>query len=127
MECDFLIVGSGLTGAVIARKLADAGQSVLVLDRRLHLGGNVHDHRHGSGVRVHTYGPHYFRTNNEDIWRFVNGFSAFYKYEAVLKSYVDGALENWPVAESMCADYAGQIGVRHSPVNQTILKKRHWR
>ena len=100
MECDFLIVGSGLTGAVIARKLADAGQSVLVLDRRLHLGGNVHDHRHGSGVRVHTYGPHYFRTNNEDIWRFVNAFSAFYKYEAVLKSYVDGALENWPVAES---------------------------
>ena len=97
---DYLIVGSGLTGAVIARALHDAGEEVLVVDRRDHVGGNVHDHAHPSGIRIHTYGPHYFRTNSEELWRFVNRFSAFYKYEAELKSEVDGAYENWPIAGS---------------------------
>jgi len=107
MESDYVIVGSGLTGAVIARKLADAQKSVVVLDRRSHTGGNVHDHEHASGIRVHTYGPHYFRTNHEEVWRFVNGFSTFYKYEAVLKSQVDGANETWPVTESYVRRLAG--------------------
>src|ERR1041385_4292581 len=97
---DYLVVGSGLTGAVIARVLVDAGRSVLVLDRRSHAGGNVHDHLHKSGIRVHTYGPHYFRTNDPELWAFVNRFARFYNYEASLKSLVDGNYENWPIAES---------------------------
>ena len=96
----FLVVGSGLTGAVIARALVDAGRDVLVLERRSHLGGNVHDHFHPSGIRVHTYGPHYFRTNDDALWQFVNRFARFYKYEAVLTSWVDGRYENWPVTAS---------------------------
>jgi UDP-galactopyranose mutase len=108
MESDYLIIGSGLTGAVIARKLADAGKSVLVLERRSHLGGNVHDHFHASGIRVHTYGPHYFRTNDEDLWRFVNRFAEFYKYEAAIKSFVDDAYENWPVTGSYVQRIAGK-------------------
>ncbi len=96
----FLVVGSGLTGAVIARSLIDAGRDVLVLDRRSHPGGNVHDHFHPSGIRVHTYGPHYFRTNDDQLWAFVNRFARFYKYEAALTSWVDGRYENWPIAAS---------------------------
>jgi UDP-galactopyranose mutase len=69
-----------------------------VLERRGHLGGNVHDHVHASGIRIHTYGPHYFRTNDDDLWAFVNRFASFYKYEAALKSLVDGQYENWPIA-----------------------------
>ncbi|MEO5678485.1 MAG: FAD-dependent oxidoreductase, partial [Acidimicrobiales bacterium] len=95
---DFVIVGSGLTGAVIARLLADAGREVLVVDRRPHLGGNVHDAVAEGGIRVHTYGPHYFRTNSEPVWRFVTRFADFYRYEAVLASFVDGRYERWPVA-----------------------------
>ncbi len=95
---DFVVVGSGLTGAVIARTLADAGREVLVVDRRTHLGGNVHDATHDGGIRVHTYGPHYFRTNSEAIWSFVTRFADFYRYEAVLASFVDGRYERWPVA-----------------------------
>ena len=53
-SADYLIVGSGLTGSVIARLLADAGREVLILERRSHLGGNVHDHIHASGIRIHT-------------------------------------------------------------------------
>ena len=100
MKYDVLVVGSGLTGTVIARTLADAGRSVLVLERRAYQGGNVHDHYHPSGIRIHTYGPHYFRTNDDDLWSFVNRFSSFYPYEACLKSWVDGRYENWPIAAS---------------------------
>jgi UDP-galactopyranose mutase len=97
---EYLIVGSGLTGAVIGRMLADAGRDVLIVDRRAHVGGNVYDHVHPSGVRIHAYGPHYFRTNSEKIWTFVTRFASFYRYEASLKSYVDGRYENWPIAAS---------------------------
>jgi UDP-galactopyranose mutase len=98
---DFLVVGSGLTGATIARMLSDAGHEVLVLERRSHLGGNVHDYLHPSGVRIHTYGPHYFRTNSDELWQFVNRFAEFFEYRAVVKTSVNGRLENWPIA----ADY----------------------
>ena len=74
MKVDYLIVGSGLTGATIARHLADAGREVLVVDRRPHPGGNVHDHVHPSNIRIHTYGPHYFRTNSAELWEYVNRF-----------------------------------------------------
>ena len=98
MKVDYLIVGSGLTGAVIARMLRDAGEHVVVVDRRDHVGGNVHDHAHESGIRVHTYGPHYFRTSSDKIWRFVNRFSSFYKFEGIIQTLVDGRYENWPVS-----------------------------
>jgi UDP-galactopyranose mutase len=97
MLVDYLIVGSGLTGATIARTLADQGREVLVLERRRHLGGNMHDQVHESGIRIHTYGPHYFRTSSERIWRFVRRFGDFHRFEAILMSHVDGRLEHWPI------------------------------
>jgi len=97
LSADYVVVGSGLTGATLARLLADAGREVLVMERRSHVGGNVHDHLHPSGIRIHTYGPHYFRAHSEKIWQFVNRFARFHPYEAVVKSCVDGRLENWPV------------------------------
>lgn len=108
MNSDYLIIGSGLTGAVIARALTDTGKRVLIVDRRSHLGGNVHDHCHPSGIRIHTYGPHYFRTNDSDLWAFVNRFAAFYSYEAALKSWVDGSYENWPIAGSYIRRVVGE-------------------
>jgi UDP-galactopyranose mutase len=111
-KADYLIVGSGLTGAVIARTLVDAGHDVLVLERRAHAGGNVHDFVHDSGVRVHTYGPHYFRTNSEKIWQFVRRFTDFHRYEAIVASAVDGRIEPWPVT----AEYIRRtIGESWSP------------
>lgn len=107
MRSDIVVVGSGLTGAVIARTLTDADHRVLVVERRDHVGGNVHDHLHQSGVRVHTYGPHYFRTNSTRIWGFVRRFADFHPYEAVVKSLVDGRAENWPVAASYIARTVG--------------------
>ena len=105
---DYLVIGSGLTGATIARLLHERGEKVLVLDRRTHVGGNVHDHLHESGIRVHTYGPHYFRTSDERIWNFVNRFAQFYDYVASLKSWVDGQYENWPIAASYIRKHIGE-------------------
>lgn len=92
------IVGSGLTGATMARLLVDQGLPVKVFERREHVGGNVHDFMHESGIRVHTYGPHYFRTSSPLIWDFVQRFGGFYRHEAIVKSWVDGQFENWPVS-----------------------------
>ncbi len=106
-KADYLIIGSGLTGSVIARTLADAGRDVLVVERRDHVGGNVHDHTHTSGIHIHTYGPHYFRTNSDRVWDFVTRFAEFFKYEASLKTLVDGQHENWPIAASYIAKHIG--------------------
>ena len=97
---DYIVVGAGLTGATIARNLHDSGREVIVIDRRHHLGGNVYDHIHPSGIRIHTYGPHYFRTSSERIWEFATRFSDFYTYEASLLTKVDGELVPWPLWKS---------------------------
>ena len=107
MEVDYLIVGSGLTGAVIARSLKDAGRQVLIVDRRSHCGGNVFDHHHPSGIRIHTYGPHYFRTSSDKIWAFVRRFGGFYRYEPVLQSLVDGIPRIWPVTKEYIQETMG--------------------
>lgn len=95
---DHVVVGSGLTGGVIARLLSDAGRRVLLVERRRQIGGNVADAVHPSGIRYNTHGPHYFRTSSRRIWEFVSRFAEFYPYEARLRALVDGREEQWPVS-----------------------------
>lgn len=73
MKYDYLIVGSGLFGAVFARRAMDAGKTCLVLEKRSHTGGNVHCDDM-EGVTVHTYGAHIFHTNDQRVWDFLNGY-----------------------------------------------------
>lgn len=92
----------------MARLLHDAGHRVLIVEKRPLPGGNVRDETHPSGIRLHTYGPHYFRTSDQRIWDFVQRFSAFQPYTPCLKTWVDGRYENWPLAASCIARTAGQ-------------------
>ncbi len=96
-----------MTGATMARFLADAGREVLVLERRAHVGGNVHDTLHPSGIRFHTYGPHHFRTHSARVWDYVRRFGDFFKYEAIVKTQIDGQLENWSIGVGTMRRLAG--------------------
>ena len=76
---DYLIVGAGLYGAVFARELSDAGKSVLVIDKRDHIAGNVYTERQ-EGINVHIYGAHIFHTNDARVWKYVNRFADFNRF-----------------------------------------------
>ena len=66
MTWDYLIVGAGFAGAVLAERLASQqGATCLIIDRRPHIAGNAYDHCDAAGIRLHHYGPHYFRTNDD--------------------------------------------------------------
>ena len=76
---DYLVVGAGLFGAVFARQAADAGKSVLVIERRDHIAGNVYTEA-VEGINVHVYGAHIFHTNNRQVWGYVNRFAEFNRF-----------------------------------------------
>ena len=79
MHYDYLVVGAGLFGAAFAREMTDAGKSVLVIDRRSHIGGNVYTEE-VEGIQVHKYGAHIFHTNDKKAWDYVNRFAEFNRY-----------------------------------------------
>ncbi len=76
---DYLVVGAGLYGAVFAQQAKAHGKSVLVLDRRNHIAGNVYT-RKEEGINVHQYGAHIFHTNNKKVWNYVNKFIEFNRF-----------------------------------------------
>ena len=76
---DYLIVGSGLYGAVCARAAADAGKKVLVIDKRPNIAGNIYTEE-VEGINVHIYGAHIFHTNNTEVWNYVNKFATFNRF-----------------------------------------------
>ena len=76
MKYDYLIVGAGLFGSVMARELTDAGKKVLVIDKRDHIAGNVYTEK-VEGINVHKYGAHIFHTNDEAVWKYVCRFASF--------------------------------------------------
>ena len=79
MQYDYLIVGAGLYGAVIAQKAKEAGKSVLVIERRPHIAGNVYT-ENVEGIEVHRYGAHIFHTNNRVVWDYVQRFAEFNRF-----------------------------------------------
>ncbi|MDP8904206.1 MAG: UDP-galactopyranose mutase [Chloroflexota bacterium] len=95
---DWLIVGAGFSGAVLAERLASQmGQRVLVVDRRPHVGGNAYDHRDAAGLLVHRYGPHIFHTNSAAIFEYLSQFTAWRPYEHRVLARVGGRLVPIPI------------------------------
>ena len=76
---DYLIVGTGLYGAVFARELTRRGKSCLVIDRRNHIAGNIYTEKM-AGINVHKYGAHIFHTSDREVWEYVNQFAEFNNY-----------------------------------------------
>ncbi|MEE5043770.1 UDP-galactopyranose mutase [Pseudomonas alliivorans] len=95
---DFLIVGAGFAGSVLAERLAAGlGKRVLLIDRRPHIAGNAYDHLDSAGVLVHRYGPHIFHTNAERIVSYLSQFTEWYSYEHRVLARVDGRLVPIPI------------------------------
>lgn len=91
MKTDFLVVGAGLSGAVIAERVAAVlKKEVLVIDKREHLAGNVYDYRDENGIVIHRYGPHAFHTNNKMVWDYLSGFTKWHMYSHKVHAIVDG-------------------------------------
>ena len=79
MKYDYLVVGAGLYGAVFAQKAKEAGKSVLVIDKRQNIAGNVYTEEM-EGIHVHVYGAHIFHTNNKEVWDYITKFAEFNRF-----------------------------------------------
>jgi len=96
MKNDYLIVGAGLFGSVVARELTDLGCKCLVIDKRPHIGGNCYTDE-VEGVIVHKYGPHIFHTDSKRIWEYVNKFSDFNHFVNRPKVNYKGKIYSFPI------------------------------
>lgn len=92
---DYLIVGAGLYGAVFAQKAKKAGKSVLVIDKRPHVAGNVYTEKI-AGIHVHQYGAHIFHTNNKTVWEYITQFADFNRFTNSPVANYKGELYSMP-------------------------------
>ncbi|WP_252383543.1 UDP-galactopyranose mutase [Acinetobacter sp. WCHAc060006] len=92
-----LIVGAGFAGSVCARELAEAGHSILVVDRRNHIAGNAFDVKDEHGILIHQYGPHIFHTNSERIFNYLSKYTEWYQYEHRVRGVVEGIEYPFPI------------------------------
>lgn len=98
MTFDFLIVGAGYAGSVLAERLASqANKKVLLIDRRNHIGGNAYDHYDDDGILVHKYGPHIFHTNSLEVFEYLSQFTQWRPYQHRVLASVDGGLFPIPI------------------------------
>jgi UDP-galactopyranose mutase len=95
---DYMIVGAGFAGTVLAERLAsELDAKILIIDRRNHVAGNAYDHYDDAGILVHKYGPHIFHTNSEKVFEYLSRFAAWRPYEHRVQTSVDGQLVPMPI------------------------------
>src|SRR5215217_3366704 len=95
---DYLIVGAGFAGSVLAERLArGANKRVLICDVRPHIGGNAYDHYNDDGILIHKYGPHIFHTNSKEVFDYLSQFTAWRPYQHRVRACVDGMLLPIPI------------------------------
>ena len=98
---DYLIVGAGLAGSVLAERLASkANKKILLIDKRNHIGGNTFDYYNSDGILVHKYGPHIFHTNSKDVFDYLSNFTEWRPYEHHVLASVDGQLVPIPINQN---------------------------
>ncbi|PWC44906.1 UDP-galactopyranose mutase [Azospirillum sp. TSO22-1] len=95
---DYLIVGAGFAGSVLAERLARGlGKRVMIIDRRPHIGGNAYDHYDDDGILIHRYGPHIFHTNSQPVADYLSRFTRWRPYEHKVLAHVDRRLVPIPI------------------------------
>src|SRR4029453_18431495 len=95
---DYLVIGAGFAGCVLAERLgAGLGKSVLIVDKRPHIGGNAYDEHDAHGVLIHKYGPHIFHTNSRDVFEYLSRFTGWRHHQHRVRAWVDGQLLPIPI------------------------------
>src|SRR3982751_2092709 len=95
---DFLVVGAGFAGSVIAQQMAtNFNKKVLIVDRRPHIGGNAYDCYNDDGLLIHKYGPHIFHTNSREVFTYLSRFTEWFPYQHHVLASVDGQLVPIPI------------------------------
>jgi len=94
----YIVVGAGIFGSTVAERLADRGKKVLVIDRRHHLGGNIHSYTDKkTGIEIHTYGSHIFHTESDEVWDYITKFTEFNDYIHCVDTRHNGKLYPMPI------------------------------
>jgi UDP-galactopyranose mutase len=95
---DYLVVGAGFAGSVIAERLASLGNNkILILDKRPHIGGNAYDFYDNDGLLIHKYGPHIFHTNSKEVFDYLSLFTEWRNYQHKVLARLDGQLVPVPI------------------------------
>lgn len=96
-KLSILIIGTGFAGSIVARELAEAGYTVHIIDKRLHIAGNAYDAPDENNVLIHHYGPHIFHTNSERIFQYLSRFTEWRPYEHRVLGVVNGKTYPFPI------------------------------
>lgn len=112
-----LVVGCGLSGAVVARHLAEAGLKVVIWERRNHIGGNMYDYVDEHGILVHKYGPHTFHTRKKELFDYMNRFCEWQEYRLTCGAQIDGICTPTPFNFKTIDDF-------YTPEDAAELKRR---
>jgi UDP-galactopyranose mutase len=113
MTRDWIVIGAGFTGATFAERMATAGKRVLVVERRLHFGGNAYDDVNECGILVHRYGPHIFHTNSDVVWRYLSKFTSWRPYEHRVLGLIEDKLVPIPFnLDSLAALFSDREAAR---------------
>lgn len=121
MNCDYLIVGAGFSGLVMAEQLSSAGAKCVVIERRSHLGGNCYDTPDSHGLLYHYYGPHYFRTNSQIVSQYLSRFTEWREVTYRVRAMARGKLWSFPINLNTYEELIGRAAAEEE--FQSYLKK----
>lgn len=86
-----------MTGIVLAERLAASGKKILIIDQRDHIGGNCYDYYDAFGILIHKYGPHYFRTDSDEIFDYLSQFTEWHHHRYKVRVQIDEKMYTFPI------------------------------
>lgn len=123
-QYDYVIVGAGFFGAVFAQQVHEAGRSVLVIDRRRHIGGNCYSREYeGTNIIVHEYGTHIFHTNSDELWAYINRFTEFNRYQHRVLTTHRGRVYTMPINLGTINQFYG-VTLRPAEVESFLASRK---